>query len=178
MAEWQSTTQVADQYSVTEDAEARTGTRSGSRSFSEGTSLFGRVGLADVNYDKAQYSVVGINATQAKAAADRMVTSTKALMDKIKSINVDATKLDNAVKGNEVQQAIKDYIEKVKQYCAAVVSDINAFADKLYEVSRVWEESQKTFATGSINESANSSFSGSTTEEYRTKEASASVSGN
>ena len=108
MAEWQSTTQVADQYSVTEDAEARTGTRSGSRSFSEGTSVFGRMGLADVNYDKAQYSVVGINATQAHHAAGRMFSSTKALMDKIKSITVDANKLDNAVKGNEVQQAIKD----------------------------------------------------------------------
>ena len=164
MAEWQSTnTKSADEYSVMQSMDDRMTSREGTRDTS--FAFLGR------DYDHAKYDVVGINGTNARSSAEFIVQSTKKVMDQIEGIKMNDALLNGAIKGQEVQTALTNYLDKVKAYCSAVVSDINAFADKLYEVSRVWEESQRSYASGTIDESANSSFSGSTTEAYRTKEA-------
>ena len=160
----------ADEISTTNSSDQRTNTRQGTRSEQFGNNIVSD--FTGTHSALANYSVVGINATKANKAADDMVTASGKVMDKIAEIEVDTTTLDGAFKGDEVQRAFKNYIDKVKLYCEATISDINAFADKLYEVGEVWKKGSEAFATNSIDEAASASFSNGTTDFYQNQKAS------
>lgn len=72
---------------------------------------------------------------------------------------VDAT---IAIKSPDMVKAINGYIESVKTYAKALLSNLLAFADKLQEVRNVWESSTQNFATSTIGSSTTSMADNST----------------
>ncbi len=93
------------------------------------------------------YSVVGIS-------ADKIPTMRDAIRDYVNSIrnHLDGIEpladANNAFKGDDIQKAVKSYVEKVKEYCQNLTSDLLAFSDKLQDALDAWESSQRSMAQG------------------------------
>lgn len=154
---WTVTNEQANTLDVKSSRDTRTGTRSGTREKSSGSNT----------YDSGSYDVVGINGTKAKAAGDNITASCDAINAEVDKIVMNAEKLNDAVKGSELQESLKTYLTSVKSYMKAVISDVKAFADKLYEVSDAWQKSQKTFA-GAVDTSKENSFGSTVSDQYKT----------
>lgn len=157
-----------------------------SASFDNRTSVRGGTRTAQVNSyvqdfkgigELGTYSVVGIRGDGARLAADNIVAKCDEVMKEIDGIEIDQSVLDSAFKGEDLQAAFRNYVNSVKLYCEAAVSDIKAFADKIYEVAEQWKASQATYATNVVGESATSSFADGTTDFYKTTKASAASAG-
>ena len=103
--------------------------------------------------------LVGMNAPAAKKSADNMVERLNQTMSKIDNLNVDQATLDAAVKSEEVQKALTDYIEKEKRLLKALVSDLKGFCDKLYQIAGAWEKSTNEFGAKTISGAATTNFS-------------------
>ena len=112
--------------------------------------------------------LVGMNAPNAKKAADNMVERLNKTMKLIDNLNVSQTTLDAAVKSQEVQTALKNYIEKEKSLLKALVSDLKGFCDKLYQIAGAWEKSTDAFGQKTISGAATSNFS-DVSSQYTTK---------
>lgn len=87
---------------------------------------------------------------------------------------VDAT---IAIKSPAMVKAINGYIESVKKYAKALLSNLLAFADKLEEVSRVWKQSTENFATNEINSSSTSMAENSTFYQQKYESGTSQVTG-
>lgn len=107
--------------------------------------------------------LVGMNAPKAREAADNMVSELNNTMKMIEGLTVDQSILDGAVKSDEVQKALKNYIDKEKSLLSAIVSDLKGLCDKLYEISKAWEKSTDSFGQNTISGAATSNFSDVTT---------------
>lgn len=85
-----------------------------------------------------QYSVVGLNANKVPAMRE-------AIRNYVNNINAHLEAIDpkadanSAFKSEEVQEAVKNYVTKVKEYCQNLISDLLAFSDKLADVQAAWE---------------------------------------
>jgi len=111
----------------------------------------------------ANLDLVGMNAPKAREAADNMVSELNNTMKMIEGLTVDQGVLDGAIKSDEVQKALKDYIDKEKSLLSAIVSDLKGLCDKLYEISKAWEKSTDSFGQSTISGAATSNFSDVTT---------------
>ena len=107
--------------------------------------------------------LVGMNAPKAREAADNMVAELNKTMKMIEGLTVDQGVLDGAIKSDEVQKALKNYIDKEKSLLSAIVSDLKGLCDKLYEISKAWEKSTDSFGQNTIAGAATSNFSDVTT---------------
>lgn len=152
---WQSTVQGAENFSVEEQTNKRIDSR-GER----GTGSGGWFGLGATDFGS---DIVGINATKVPEMQSQIRDSVTALQNKINEIDAAADQ-DKAFRSDDIQTAVKEYIEKVKEYCNALISDLNAFNDKLQVVREAWEKSSQSFASDQITADKNSSFSDNTTQ--------------
>lgn len=104
------------------------------------------------------YSIVGMNVTKIPGVIDAIeayIKNINAVIDKINT-EADPTK---AFRGDEVQSAVKSYIEKVKEECYNLVSDLRAFEDKLVEAQHAWQSSMSSMASN-VSSSAGSYATG------------------
>ena len=102
------------------------------------------------------YNVVGMNANKIPDMITAIENWVKEMEDHIKEID-SATDQSKAFKDDAVQKAVRDYIDNVKAYCVNLISDLNAFADKLVTVRNAYQQSMGTLssavkATGASNE--------------------------
>ena len=147
---WDMTNLKADEINTNKTRNDRVSTRSKKRGES-----------TQKSYSPKNYDVIGIHGAKARGAAEMIVGSCDAINQKVEGILVNADILNKAVVGDDLQTAIKEYVETVKDYFQAVISDVKLFADKLYEVAKKWEDAQAKFA-GNINNDKGTSFGGST----------------
>lgn len=153
---WQSTVQGAENFSVEEQINKRIDSR-GQRGTGENGGLFG---LGGIDFGS---NIVGINATKVPEMQSQIRDSVTALQNRINEIDAAADQ-DRAFRSEDIQTAVREYIEKVKEYCNALISDLNAFNDKLQVVREAWEKSSQSFASDQITADKNSSFSDNTTQ--------------
>lgn len=146
---WQSTVQGAENFSVENQITRRIDSR-GERGGASGGVDFGK-------------DIVGINATKVPEMQAQIRDSVTALQRRISEIDA-AAEQDKAFRSEDIQVAVREYIEKVKEYCNALISDLNAFNDKLQVVKEAWEKSSQSFASDQITADRNSSFSDNTTQ--------------
>lgn len=154
---WQSTVQGAENFSVEEQVTKRIDSR-GERGGATGVKGWINDKIGGFGSD-----IVGINATKVPEMQSQIRDSVSALQNKINEIDA-ATDQDKAFRSDDIQAAVKEYIEKVKEYCNALISDLNAFNDKLQVVREAWEKSSQSFASDQITADKNSSFSDNTTQ--------------
>ena len=122
------------------------------------------VGLGDVFSSIAsssQYSIVGIKASEVEPMREEI----RAYVDNIYSHLEDAivkahTSMDKAFRGAELQDAVKTYLNKVKDYCDNLVSHLLTFSDKLADVSNAWQDAQRQMGS-SVNDATGSFSAGS-----------------
>lgn len=111
----------------------REGAREGSSA--GGAGFFGR-----------SYSVVGIDASQVdtmRSAIRDYITAIQTHLDGIDPL----TNANNAYKSEEVQQAVQEYVQKVKDYCKNLTSQLLAFSDKLGDVKKAWDTATAEMAS-------------------------------
>ena len=97
-------------------------------------------------------NVVGINASKVPEMREQIRTSVSNLQSKIDAIGTDLSS-DKAYRSSVIKPEVDAYIEAVKTYCKALISDLLAFSDKLKDVQDAWEASTSAIASESINSS-------------------------
>jgi hypothetical protein len=153
---WEATTQGSEF-----DAQSSSNTRMGSR---EGTRDISGGGVGAWLSGLGQDSVVGINANKIPEMRETIrqeVADIQAYLDGIET----TASSDGAFKSDEIKASVKNYLDKVKEYSQALISDLLAFSDKLQDVYDAWLASSQRFATDSVDTSANANFAG-VTEKY------------
>lgn len=113
------------------------------------------------------YSIVGIDATKVDGMRGQIRTSVQAIQDYLEGIEATADSA-SAFRSEEITAAVQGYINSVKEYSKALVSDLLAFSDKLQDVKEAWEASSRSFASDSIDTNT-SSMSDATTYYTETK---------
>lgn len=140
MANWETNVEAssfdAKSYAKTA-SDARDQSRSGSRK------TIGGIG---------NMNVVGINASKVPDMREQIRQSVAALQAEIDGIGKDLSS-DSAYRSSVIKPEVDKYIEQVKAYCKALVSDLLAFSDKLKDVQDAWEKSTANLASGSISTS-------------------------
>lgn len=144
MANWVTDTERStfeqDNY-VTRRAETRNASREGFAGYNTG------------NY----YNVVGINAQKVGLMRIKIREYVEAIYNHLDKIDAE-TDANIAYKGEDVQAAVKNYINSLKTYCKKLTSDLLAFSDKLGDVEDAWIKYQKqtaeniNSAAGGLNE--------------------------
>ena len=114
--------------------------------------------------DGKSINVVGINATK----VDEMIAGIEEEVNKIYTQleDIDPTADQTAAFLDETGQvgpAVIGYIEKVKEYCHNLVSDIRAFEDKLVDVRTAYQENMQKMSEAINNNATNNSVG----EEYQ-----------
>ncbi len=101
-----------------------------------------------------EYTLVGMNVNKVKLVTDAIDQYIKYINDKLDQVNALA-EADNAFKGGNLQDAVKRYIDKEKQYCEGLCSQLKAFEDKIVDAKTAWEQSVSSFAESVDTESSN-----------------------
>lgn len=156
MASFQDATTEKSTFAASSSFDTRISSREATREGGKGIPTIGFAGLSYLD-------LVGMNAPKAREAADNMVGELNKTMKMIEGLTVDQSVLDGAIKSDEVQKALKDYIDKEKSLLSAIVSDLKGLCDKLYEISKAWEKSTDSFGQNTISGAATSNFSDVTT---------------
>lgn len=117
-------------------ASARSATRSGS-GLVKGSNGFLGIGAKAGNIASSNYSVVGINTKQIPEMRNAIRNYVNDIQEHLAQIKV-STDPSIALKGTGMEQAVKDYIAKVVNYCNALCSNLLAFSDKLAKVEAAW----------------------------------------
>ncbi len=146
---WQSTVEGAETFSVEEQVRNRIDSR-GERGKGRAFGGFGN-------------DIVGINAEKVPEMQNQIRDSVSVLQNKIDAINAAADQ-SKAFRSDDVQTAVKEYIEKVKAYCGALISDLLSFNDKLQVVRNAWMSSSRNFAENQVKADGNQSFSDNTAQ--------------
>ena len=93
----------------------------------------------DFKAKKGKYDVVGLNVTKVSSqmipAIERWVGEMETKLNGIQATQ----KQESAFKSDEVQQAVTDFINNVRDYCINLTSDLLAFADKLKSVENAYK---------------------------------------
>ena len=79
------------------------------------------------------YSVVGIDANRIDGMRSAIRDYVQAIEGHLDGIEPLAN-ANNAYKSEEVQRAVQEYVQKVKDYCKNLTSQLLAFSDKLGDV--------------------------------------------
>lgn len=150
MANWQTSTTSsefnAQSYSENMKNE-RTGREGGDSSIS-GRNPGGLFGWGASGYD-----IVGMDSNQVEPmrnAIDAYVHNIETYLD---NINLMAT-ADTAFKGEEVQEAVKKYLDTCKKYCINLTSQLLAFSDQIQDASDQWKKSTQNIAQNINNGAA------------------------
>ncbi|MBE6155824.1 MAG: hypothetical protein E7164_03600 [Firmicutes bacterium] len=106
-------------------------------------------------------SIVGMNVNEVENMREAIEDYCAAIENYLKGLNptADAT---IAFKSEEVNAALRDYMEKVKEYCLNLVSQLRAFSDKLADVRNQWQTASQNIAE-TIGSTSGSAFASGTT---------------
>lgn len=153
--ESQTTTSQFDAGSYTTNQIAgREGSRSGASGTTNGglfgTGLFGNTG---------GYSIIGMDITKVDATRAAISDYVTAIENHVSGIDALAN-ANSAYKSDDVQAAVKSYVEKVKEYCINLCSQLRAFSDKLADAKEAWESG--TANISSTVQSSSGSFDAGT----------------
>lgn len=164
MANWEATTQAS---SFDAQAAARTAmdSRNSTRSSSNASGGYNPGGL--FGWGKSEFSIVGIDANRVPEMREQIRSSVQAIQNHLDGIE-SQTNSSNAFRSEEIKAAVEKYVDAVKEYSKALISDLLAFSDKLQEVREAWEQSTQNFAADSVNSSV-TGMSDSTTYYTETK---------
>lgn len=143
---------------VTSDFDARSYTnnqiagREGARSGAIGSANTGGVGNL-LNFANGSawgntggYSIVGMDITKVDATRAAISDYVAAIENHVNGIDALAD-ANNAYKSEEVQSAVRSYVEKVKEYCINLCSQLRAFSDKLADAKAAWESGAANIAS-------------------------------
>ncbi len=110
-------------------------------------------------------NVVGINASRVPEVRAQIRDSVTNLQKIIDEIGKDAES-NTAYRSDVVKPQVDAYIDSVKAYCKALLSNLLAFSDKLKDVQDAWEASMDSMSsTVSTATSGMSAFSTQYTEQ-------------
>lgn len=123
---------------TTNQIAAREGLRSGATGSYNAGGWFG-IGAQE-------YSIVGMDITKVGATRAAISDYVAKIENHLNSIDALAD-ASNAYRSEEVQAAVKSYIEKVKEYCINLCSQLRAFSDKLQDASAAWESGTANIAS-------------------------------
>lgn len=104
----------------------------------------------------SDYSVVGLNVNKIDNMCTVIKDYVKGIQDYLDAFNPSAISAQ-AFRGEEVNEAVKKYIEAVKKYCIDSTSYLITFCDKLKQVRAAYQENMQKL--GSQIGSSESSFS-------------------
>lgn len=94
------------------------------------------------------YDIVGIKATE----VPKMREAINDYVNKITSylgeaIDTSKSQAKTAFRGSEAEEAVKAYLDKVKDYINNLVSHLLAFSDKLADIGNAWIDAQQNIAS-------------------------------
>lgn len=87
-------------------------------------------------------TVVGIDANKVPQMALAIEDYIKRVKQHLDGIQPNAN-ANHAYQGEGVQKAIEDYVNKTKEYCFNLTSQLRAFEDKLYDVKKAYDDNRK-----------------------------------
>lgn len=139
-------------------------TRSGQRSGSGVSNGFLGIGG---NASNNGYSVVGINVNEIPNMRTAIRNYVETVQNKLNELNVIASS-EEAMKGAGIQEAIKEYVRSVSDYCQSLTSQLLAFSDKLVKVQEAWENSDANISSSVSSSAAETSSTAKTsyTEQF------------
>lgn len=112
----------------------------GARDLTAGSGLFDGISMAfGGSASRSDYSIIGIKASQVepmRAAIRTYVANIQSYLEDA-IMNAEAN-MDTAFRGSALQDEVKTYLKKVKDYCNNLTSTLLAFSDKLADVSNAW----------------------------------------
>lgn len=156
--ETQSATSDFDAKSYTNNQVAgREGQRSGAAGGYNGGGWFG--------IGRQEYSIVGMDITKVDATRAAIADYVAGIENHVNGIDALAD-ANNAYKSEEVQTAVRSYVEKVKEYCINLCSQLRAFSDKLADAKAAWESGSANIAS-TVSGSAGSFDAGTKYTEQR-----------
>jgi len=97
-----------------------------------------------------EYDVVGMNAEQIPAMRDAIREYVDKVVMKLEDIETGASS-DVAFRNEAVQGAVKEYLGAVKESMIVLVTQLNAFSDKLADVYNSWLASAERYAEDVIS---------------------------
>lgn len=137
--ESQTTTSQFDAKSyATNQIAGREGVRSGAAGAYNGGGIFG--------WGKQEYSIVGMDITKVDSTRAAISDYVTAIENHVSGIDALAN-ANSAYRSDDVQAAVKSYVEKVKEYCINLCSQLRAFSDKLADAKSVWESGTANIAS-------------------------------
>lgn len=105
------------------------------------------------------YSIVGMDVTKVNSVRDEIDRYVTEIEDHVNKIDPTAN-ANVGFKSDEVQAAVRQYIDKVKTYCINLCSQLRAFSDKLEDAKNAWEKATSNMSSA-INSTKNSFDAGS-----------------
>ncbi len=150
MANWEATTQTSS-FDASLAAHTAIDTRSSTRSASSASGGYNPGGF--LGWGRSEFSIVGIDANKVPEMREQIRSSVQSIQSHLDGIEAQ-TNSTNAFRSEEIKVAVEKYVESVKEYSKALISDLLAFSDKLQEVREAWEKSTQSFASDSVNSSA------------------------
>ena len=107
-----------------------------------------------------EYSVVGIDGSQISTMTGAIESYVSDIQQGLEdAINTTRESIKGGFRGGDVEKAVQDYMDKVKEYIFNLVSSLNLFVDKLNDVGNAWVAAQQSFGS-SVNSSAGSFSAG------------------
>lgn len=94
------------------------------------------------------YDIVGIKATEVpkmREAINDYVNNVATYLDS--AIDTSKAQAKTAFRGSEAEEAVKAYLDKVKDYVNNLVSQLLAFSDKLADIGNAWIDAQQKIAS-------------------------------
>lgn len=134
MANWETQSTNSTFETATYSAQAIDG-----RSAERAGSNFTINGIGNMN-------VVGINASKVADVRGQIRDSVTELQKIIDDIGKDAES-SSAYRSEVVKPQVDAYIDSVKTYCKALISNLLAFSDKLKDVQDAWEKSMESMSS-------------------------------
>ena len=94
------------------------------------------------------YDIVGIKATEVpkmREAINDYVNNITTYLEG--AIDTSKSQAKTAFRGSEAEEAVKAYLDKVKDYINNLVSHLLAFSDKLADIGNAWIDAQQNIAS-------------------------------
>lgn len=153
--------------SVTSDFDARSYTNNqiAGREAQRGQAAGSYDGGGFLGIGRQEYTIVGMDITKVDATRSAISDYVNAIENHVSGIDALAD-ASGAYKSDDVQAAVKSYVEKVKEYCINLCSQLRAFSDKLADAKAVWESGTANIAS-SVQGSAGSFDAGTRYTEGR-----------
>lgn len=114
-----------------------------------------RSGREDKFFSSSQftdYDMVGISAKNLPAVKEAINKYVTQIEKDLEELGKSHSKIDGAFQGEATQEALKEYINHVRDYCVNVTSQLLAYSQKISEILQVWIANQQQLASN-INES-------------------------